>query len=330
MRTSHTKLDIAVSDWEARMRFIGASEAHKTLPNSKYQHTFWNEKVGNNKPPDISDLPQIIRGNRIEEVMPDWIEKDYGMKIKPNTQTYLSKKYPWAIATPDGFYKNKEGKYGIEEKAPSVFNTNYGEPDTDDIPDYNLVQVHHTMAVMPELVGYFLFAWNENGLRRYIIKKDKTIEIALMEKEQRFMGYVEEKVPPPPRNEKDLIYHYLKPNKIYIKNPSPQLMKDSNELYQLRKLNKENKELEGQLNFKVKIGIAENAGIEYPDGKKLRLDRCAGKPKVIEEDIKEYDYELYKKYCTKFDINQFLSENPELKSELSVSTPYTKLVFPRD
>ena len=42
MRTSHTKLDIAVSDWEARMRFIGASEAHKTLPNSKYQHKFWN------------------------------------------------------------------------------------------------------------------------------------------------------------------------------------------------------------------------------------------------------------------------------------------------
>ena len=330
MRTSHTKLDIAVSDWEARMRFIGASEAHKTLPNSKYQHTFWNEKVGNNTPPDISDLPQIIRGNRIEQVMPEWIEKDYGMKIQPNTQTYLSKKYPWAIATPDGFYKNKEGKYGIEEKAPSVFNNNYGEQDTDDIPHYNLVQVHHTMAVMPELVGYYLFAWNENGLRRYVIKKDKTIEIALMEKEQRFMGYVEEKVPPPPRNEKDLIYHYFKPNKIYIKNPSPQLMKDSNELYQLRKLNKENKELESQLNFKVKIGIAENAGIEYPDGKKLRLDRCAGKPKIIEEDIKEFNYELYKKYCTQFDTTRFLSENPELKSEYSVSTPYTKLVFPRD
>ena len=107
-------------------------------------------------------------------------------------------------------------------------------------------------------------------------------------------------------------------------------MKDSNELYQIRKLNKENKELESQLNFKVKIGIAENAGIEYPDGKKLRLDRCAGKPKIIEEDIKEFNYELYKKYCTQFDTTRFLSENPELKSEYSVSTPYTKLVFPRD
>ena len=64
MRTSHTKLDIEVSDYEGRRPFIGASEAHKTLPDSEYMHTFWNEKVGHSTPPDISDLPQIKRGNR--------------------------------------------------------------------------------------------------------------------------------------------------------------------------------------------------------------------------------------------------------------------------
>ena len=313
MRTSHTKINISVSDWKARLPFIGASNAHKTLPNSDYQHTFWNEKVNEVEPEDISEKPQIIRGNRIEQVMPDWIEKDYGMKIKPNTQTYLSKKFPWAIATPDGFYKNSEGTYGIEEKAPSVFNANYGQTDTDDIPQYNLVQVHHTMAVMPELVGYFLFAWNENGLRRYIIKKDKSIETALMEKEDRFMGYVKEKIPPPPRNEKDLIYHFFKSNKKYIGSPSAQLLQDSNELYQLRKSNKENKERESILRFKVQQGIGENAGIEYPDGKKLRMDRISSSALQFDNaKFKQEQPELHSKYCTK------------------ESKPYIKLVFPRD
>ncbi len=313
MKTAYTKFNHEVSDWEARKPYISASEAHKTLPNSDYQHTFWNEKIGNTAPPDISDLPQIIRGNRIEQVMPDWIEKDYGMKIKPNTQTYLSKKFPWAIATPDGFFKNKEGTYGIEEKAPSVFNVNYGEPDTDDIPQYNLVQVHHTMAVMPELLGYYLFAWNENGLRRYIIKKDTTIETALMEKEDRFMSFIKEKVPPPPRNEKDLIYHFFKSNKKYISRPSAQLLQDSNELYQIRKSKKDNKERESYLNFKVQQGIGENAGIEYPDGKKLRMDRISSS-------------------ALQFDMAKFKEENPEQHSKYctKASKPYIKLVFPRD
>ena len=313
MKTAYTKFNHEVNDWEARKPYISASEAHKTLPNSDYQHTFWNEKIGNTAPPDISELPQIIRGNRIEQVMPDWIEKDYGMKIKPNTQTYLSKKFPWAIATPDGFFKTKEGTYGIEEKAPSVFNVNYGEPDTDDIPQYNLVQVHHTMAVMPQLLGYYLFAWNENGLRRYIIKKDTTIETALMEKEDRFMGYVKEKVPPPPRNEKDLIYHFFKSNKKYISRPSAQLLQDSNELYQIRKSKKDNKERESYLNFKVQQGIGENAGIEYPDGKKLRMDRISSS-------------------ALQFDMAKFKEENPEQHSKYctKASKPYIKLVFPRD
>jgi len=307
------KIDIPVDDWKARKPFIGASEAHKTLPNSEYQHTFWNEKVGNGEPPDISELPQIIRGNRIEQVMPDWIQEDYGMKIKPNTQTYISRKFPWAIATPDGFFKDKEGTYGIEEKAPSVFNANYGDPDTDQIPQYNLVQVHHTMAVMPELVGYYLFAWNENGLRRYIIKKDKTIETALMDKESRFMDFVKEKVPPPPRNEKDLIYHFFKSNKKYISRPSAQLLHDSNELYQLRKLNKENKEKESELRFKVQHGIGEHAGVEFPDGKKLRMDRISS-PNL------------------QFDTAKFKQENPDMHSKYCTkeSKPYIKLVFPRD
>ena len=330
MRTSHTKLDIEVSDYEGRRPFIGASEAHKTLPDSEYMHTFWNEKVGHSIPPDISDLPQIKRGNRIEKVMPQWIWEDYDMEISPNKQTYLSKKFPWAIATPDGFYKNKAGKFGIEEKAPSVFNTNYGEPDTDDIPQYNLVQVHHTMAVMPELVGYYLFAWTEKGLRRYIINKNKSIETALMEKEQRFMGFVNEKIPPPPRNQEDLIYHYFKSNKKYITNPSPQLLKDSNDLLLFRKNKKKDETTENDLNFRVKLGIGEHAGIQYPDEKVLRLDRCQGSPKVIEEDILKDDPKLHKKYCTKFDKDRFLKENPHLEEKYAVRKPYTKLVFPRN
>ena len=140
----------------------------------------------------------------------EWVYEDYGMKIDANFDTFLSKKYPWAIATPDGFFKGEDGKYGIEFKAPSIFNSSYGEPDTDDIPQHNLVQVHHSMAVLPRLKGYYLFTYTENGITRYVIKKDKEIEEKLMEKESRFKGFVDENVPPPPRNEQDLIYHYFK------------------------------------------------------------------------------------------------------------------------
>ena len=329
MRTSHTKFNFTVDDWEARRPFISASEAHKTLPNSKYHHSFWNEKVGDDPPADISHLPQIKRGKRIEQHMPNWILEDYGMDVKANTQTYLSKKFPWAIATPDGFFKNKAGKFGIEEKAPSIFNSNYGEPDTDDIPQYNLVQVHHTMAVMPELVGYYLFTYTENGITRYIINKDKTIETALMEKELRFMSFVKEKVPPPPGNEEDLIYHYFNSTeKTYLENPSAELLEDCNKLKQRRKQKKDEKDNEEELNFRVKRGIGVHSGIKFPDGKILRMDRCFARPKVDETKLIADDPEEYKKHCTKFDPESFDKSNPN--SEYVVRSPYTKLHFPKD
>ena len=261
--------------------------------------------------------------------MPEWIYEDYGMEIKANSQTYLSKKFPWAIATPDGFFKNKAGKFGIEEKAPSIFNPNYGEADTDDIPQYNLVQVHHTMAVMPELIGYYLFTITENGLTRYIIKKDKAIEIALMEKEERFIGLVNENIPPPPRNEEDLIHHYFKSeNKDYITNPNPQLLQDCNKLQTIRKEKKELVESEKGLAFKVKLGIGKYAGIQFPDDKVLRMDRCLAKPKIDEAKLMEEEPEIHKKYCTKFNAEEYLKKNPS--SKFSVRTPYTKLHFPKD
>ena len=329
MRTSHTKLDIPVNDWEARKPFIGASEAHKTLPTSEYQHTFWNEKVSDSPPPDISHLPQIKRGKRIEKHMPEWIKEDYGMEVKANTQTYLSKKYPWAIATPDGFFKNKEGKIGVEEKAPSIFNSNYGEPDTDDIPQYNLVQVHHTMAVMPELVGYYLFTYTENGITRYIIKKDNSIETALMEKESRFMDFVKYKTPPPPRNEADLIHHYFKSTtKTYLENPSAELLDYCNQLKEVRQNKKNQKDNEEDLSFKVKQGIGKHSGIKFPDGKILRLDRCFAKAKVDQEKLFEKEPKSYKAYCTKFNADAYAKANPD--SEFVVRNPYTKLHFPKD
>ena len=134
------KINLPVDDYAARRPYISASEAHKTFSNE--MHTFWNMKVGNINPPDISHLEPIKRGKRTEKHMPEWVYEDYGMKIDANFDTFLSKKYPWAIATPDGFFKGEDGKYGIEFKAPSIFNSSYGEPDTDDIPQHNLVQVH--------------------------------------------------------------------------------------------------------------------------------------------------------------------------------------------
>ena len=321
------KINLPVDDYVARRPYISASEAHKTF--SDEMHTFWNMKVGNINPPDISHLEPIKRGKRTEKHMPEWVYEDYGMKIDANFDTFLSKKYPWAIATPDGFFKGEDGKYGIEFKAPSIFNSSYGEPDTDDIPQHNLVQVHHSMAVLPRLKGYYLFTYTENGITRYVIKKDKEIETKLMEKESRFKGFVDENVPPPPRNEQDLIYHYFKTTKkTYLENPSAELLEDCNKLKQVRNQKKNEKSNEDDLNFRIKRGIGEHSGIKFPDGKILRMDRCFSKAKVDQEKLFEKEPKTFRAYCTKFDAEIYAKNNPD--SEFVVRSPYTKLHFPKD
>ena len=150
-----------------------------------------------------------------------------------------------------------------------------------------------------------------------------------MEKESRFKGFVEENVPPPPRNEQDLIYHYFKTtNKTYLENPSAELLEDCNKLKQVRNQKKNEKSNEDDLNFRIKRGIGEHSGIKFPDGKILRMDRCFSKAKVDQEKLFEKEPKTFRAYCTKFDAEIYAKNNPD--SEFVVRSPYTKLHFPKD
>lgn len=321
-------INIDVSDFETRRKFIGASEAHRCIND---QMNLWIEKTGDSIPDDISHLPQIKRGIRYEKHMPQWVYEDFGMEILPNTKTYKSKHKKFPIATPDGFFKDKKDVYGIEFKAPSIYNVNYGEQDTDDIPLANLMQCHHTMAVLPQLKGYFLFAYTEDGGKRYIIKKDNNISKALIEKEERFMSLVEHKIKPPPQNEKDLLHHFPNSNKIYIPNPSISLLNNGNQLQKIRAVSKENKGIDKDLSYKIKKEIGENAGYIRPDGKKVHLQRIEGKKTLVAEIAKEkFPKEYAECLVNQFSPELFKEKHSHLVNDCSISQPYTKLQFPRD
>ena len=150
-----------------------------------------------------------------------------------------------------------------------------------------------------------------------------------MEKESRFKGFVDENVPPPPRNEQDLIYHYFKSTKkTYLENPSSEVLDACNKLKQARNKKKNDKSNEDELNFIIKRGIGEHSGIRFPDNKILRMDRCFAKAKVDEAKLFAVDKDEYKKHCTKFDPESYAKANPD--SEYVVRNPYTKLHFPKD
>lgn len=164
---------------EERKRGIGASEAAAVLGLNPYRTPLevWMQKKGM---VETIETPAMRLGTRLEPVIAEMYQEATGLELA-TTRTILYPKNPIIFATPDRIIKDKNK--GLEIKTANArMSEQWGEPESDEIPSYYLVQCILCMAVtdLPEWDVAALIGGSD--FRIYTIHRDIELETTIIER----------------------------------------------------------------------------------------------------------------------------------------------------
>lgn len=136
-----------------RFNGIGGSEISAVIGCNPYLDniTLWEHKTGRKKPDDISDKPYVQYGTRAEHHLRELFKLDfpeYSVEYIENN-SFTNMKYPWALASVDGWITDKDGRKGILEiKTTEVLSSMSKEKWNAQIPQNYYCQCLFYMAVL--------------------------------------------------------------------------------------------------------------------------------------------------------------------------------------
>ena len=140
-------------DWlQNRMNGIGGSEISAVIGCNPYLNNveLWELKTGKRQPEDISDKPFVKYGTNAESHLRELFKLDfpeYSVEYIENN-SFKNDKYPFALASLDGWLTDQEGRKGILEiKTTEILNSMHREKWNEQIPQNYYCQCLFYMAV---------------------------------------------------------------------------------------------------------------------------------------------------------------------------------------
>lgn len=140
-------------EWlEHRKGKIGGSDASAVIGMNPYKSNveLWLEKTGQLQPEDISDKPYVQYGNQAEMHLRGLFRLDFPQfKVDyVENNSFMNDKYPWALASLDGWLTDENGRRGILEiKTTEILQSMQREKWNEKIPNNYYIQILHYMAV---------------------------------------------------------------------------------------------------------------------------------------------------------------------------------------
>lgn len=140
-------------EWlQNRMNGLGGSEISAVIGCNPYLDnvTLWEYKTGRKQPEDISDKPYVKYGTQAEMHLRGLFRLDYPQYTVEyvDNNSFRNDKYPWALASLDGWLTDQEGRKGILEiKTTEILNSMHKEKWNAQIPDNYYCQILFYMAV---------------------------------------------------------------------------------------------------------------------------------------------------------------------------------------
>lgn len=181
-------------EWlELRRKSLGASEAAAALGVSPYQTPveLWQRKVG--LIPDQEESEAMRWGSLLEPVILGEYARRTGRRIVGEQGFTRHPGYPCLTATPDAV--TEDGRL-VEVKTASAWAKEWGDEDSDEIPDHYLIQVAHQMAVTGAEVADVAVLIGGQRLRIYTVPRDESLVQEVVRGGLRFWEHVERQEPP--------------------------------------------------------------------------------------------------------------------------------------
>jgi putative phage-type endonuclease len=177
---------------EARRRGIGGSDVAAIMGLSPFKTAF---RVYQEKRKEVDDWGGNALtdwGSRMEPAIRQWYSDTTGRAVRLPDKIIFNEKYPYMLASLDGFTDDPRG---VEIKTARS-GRDWGEPGTDQIPDYYLVQVQHYMIVTGFPVFDVPVSIGGGAPELYEVPADKELQEMIIEAEARFWEQVQNGNPP--------------------------------------------------------------------------------------------------------------------------------------
>lgn len=158
-------------EWvEARKRLgITASEVAAVLGVSRYGGPFdvysWHKGLR----PDLIPTEEMEWGTLLEPVVADRAAEIEGLKIRRVNRLLRSREWPWLLCSLDRMCS--DGSLG-EVKTTGIYAKDWGEAETDQVPDDPMCQVQTQMAVTGAKLARVWALFGGQHLRRYLVPRD--------------------------------------------------------------------------------------------------------------------------------------------------------------
>jgi putative phage-type endonuclease len=186
---------------EERRTGLGGSDAPIALGISPWRSPLdlWEEKTGR-APPNEQNEP-MLWGHLLEDVIRREYARRTGFEVTYRKEMIRHPARPWQFVHLDGEV-GQDGKRILEVKSTRT-GLGWGEPETAEVPQHYLAQVHHAMTVTgAEIVDIAVLIGGQD-FRIYRVERDIEIEQFLIEREAQFWEHVTRDEPPGPSNMRD-------------------------------------------------------------------------------------------------------------------------------
>lgn len=136
-----------------RKNGIGGSEISAVIGQNPYMTNIelWELKTGRRQPEDISDKPCIQYGHQAEMHLRGLFRLDYPQYTVDyvDKNSWTNSKYPWALASLDGWLTDENGRKGVLEiKTTEILQSMQKEKWNQRVPNNYYCQVLFYMAVV--------------------------------------------------------------------------------------------------------------------------------------------------------------------------------------
>lgn len=199
---------------ENRKMGVGASECAIVMgiDENMSPYELWQIKTGRLEPKDISDLPPVYWGTKLEDVIADEYALTTGHKVHRVTSTLFHKEHKHILCHIDrkveGCAKVLECKYAMYAR------DQWGPAGTDEVPMRYILQVQHQLLVTGYQEADLAVLISGYDFRVYHFKRDEALIAKITEELNEFWACVESDTPPPLRDRRDvqLAYPFSVPN----------------------------------------------------------------------------------------------------------------------
>jgi len=279
---------------EERRKGIGGSDIAAIMGLSPFKTAYQVYREKRKEVEDWQGNELTDWGKRMEPAIRQWYSDKTGRDVRLPDKIMYHPQHPFMLASLDGF--TDDGR--VVEIKTARSGKNWGEPETNQIPDYYAVQVHHYMTITGFQVADIPVSIAGGSPSLYIVEADKEISEMIIEACAKFWERVQSGNPPDPVTYADAVARFGKSSSSGAVIASGNTMIDLEELRSVRQQMKDLAEREEFLKGNIITFIGESGdSIVNESGETLLTYKLANGRKTFDSKAFEKDNpNLYQKY----------------------------------